>query len=360
MLDRLYLKVVFLVPLKQHQDDQFWRSFELWTFPRVSSEWENDYIVIFQSGWRDQGSKCLPDPKLPVLVLETGHLLLVIGEFGIILSGHPTPFCFLSVINNFQIVRNTSLWGGRKSRVNWLGGLSFKAVRASEFWMVGVPLTMGHTVENKWLWMAKYYPGHKNPYSREIHEADLQFDHVISCDIELRFDIDAIRGLCASRARVADRSRWRMISLDRTADQSHEYLTWNDFFGQGSRIMRNSAIRNIFRQEYPHHCYYYFSWKEKEGNKTKNRTKEEEIEKEGKALWVRRRENFERKSRTAGFEPATILLCNYDTNNWCWTTYTQDLPLPVWSASGPGTLSGEFRWIYDWFSSLFWYKMCLY
>ena len=34
---------------------------------------------------------------------------------------------------------------------------------------------------------------HFNPYhySREIHEVDLQFDHVISCDIELQFDIDA-------------------------------------------------------------------------------------------------------------------------------------------------------------------------
>ena len=32
----------------------------------------------------------------------------------------------------------------------------------------------------------------------------IQFDHVISCDIELRFDIDATRGICALRARVAD------------------------------------------------------------------------------------------------------------------------------------------------------------
>ena len=41
---------------------------------------------------------------------------------------------------------------------------------------------------------------------------------------------------CASRSRVADRSRCRMISHDRTADQSHEYLSCNDFFGQGSTI----------------------------------------------------------------------------------------------------------------------------
>ena len=44
----------------------------------------------------------------------------------------------------------------------------------------------------------------KNRYNREIHEVDLQFDHVISCDIELRFNIDATCGICASRARVAD------------------------------------------------------------------------------------------------------------------------------------------------------------
>ena len=52
-----------------------------------------------------------------------------------------------------------------------------------------------------------YYPGQKNCYIREIHEVDLEFNHVISCDIELRFDIDATRGICASRACVADRSR---------------------------------------------------------------------------------------------------------------------------------------------------------
>ena len=66
----------------------------------------------------------------------------------------------------------------------------------------------------------KYYPGQKNRYSREIHEVDLQVDHVISSDIERQFDIDATRVICASRARVAlaDRSRCRMISHDCTAD----------------------------------------------------------------------------------------------------------------------------------------------
>ena len=73
-----------------------------------------------------------------------------------------------------------------------------------------------------------------NRYSREIHEIDLQFNHVISCDIKRRFDIHATRGIPRVASRVADRSRCRMISPDRTADQSHEYLSCNDFFGQGS------------------------------------------------------------------------------------------------------------------------------
>ena len=41
----------------------------------------------------------------------------------------------------------------------------------------------------------------KNRYSREIHDVDLQFDHVILCDIELQFDIDATRTRVAVSAR---------------------------------------------------------------------------------------------------------------------------------------------------------------
>ena len=33
-----------------------------------------------------------------------------------------------------------------------------------------------------------FYPGQKNRFRREIHEVDRRSDHVISCDIELRFD----------------------------------------------------------------------------------------------------------------------------------------------------------------------------
>ena len=76
-------------------------------------------------------------------------------------------------------------------------------------------------------------PWPKNRCSRKIHAVDLLFDHVISCEIELLFDIDATRGTCASRARDADQSRCRMISHDCTADQSHEYLSCNDFFWPG-------------------------------------------------------------------------------------------------------------------------------
>ena len=57
------------------------------------------------------------------------------------------------------------------------------------------------------------------------------------------------------------------------------------FWGQQNPIYYQNYLlsRNVFR--------------EGERKKTKKRTKEEEIEKEGKALWVRRRENLERKSR---------------------------------------------------------------
>ena len=76
----------------------------------------------------------------------------------------------------------------------------------------------------------------KNRYRREIHEVD---PTVRSCEIvRYRASVRHWRDprLCASRARVADRSRCRMISHDRTADQSHEFLGWNDFFGQGSLL----------------------------------------------------------------------------------------------------------------------------
>ena len=56
------------------------------------------------------------------------------------------------------------------------------------------------------------------------------------CDIEVRFDIDATRGTARRELALPDRSRCRMISHDRTADQSHEYLCCNDFFGQGSTL----------------------------------------------------------------------------------------------------------------------------
>ena len=53
-----------------------------------------------------------------------------------------------------------------------------------------------------------YYPGQKNRYSREIHEADLQFNHVMSCDI------DATHGICAPRARVeVDVAWYHVIAL---------------------------------------------------------------------------------------------------------------------------------------------------
>ena len=77
-------------------------------------------------------------------------------------------------------------------------------------------------------------PWPKSRYSREILEADLQFDHVISCDIELRFDIDATRDLCASRALLqieVDVAWYRMIALWINLMNKSAVTI---FFGQGS------------------------------------------------------------------------------------------------------------------------------
>ena len=85
---------------------------------------------------------------------------------------------------------------------------------------------------------AKYYPGQKNRYSRDIHEIDRQCDHLISCDI----DFDLQRELATRRGRESRRcrseARYRTISHDRTVDQLHEFLGCNDFFGQGSIFLR--------------------------------------------------------------------------------------------------------------------------
>ena len=76
----------------------------------------------------------------------------------------------------------------------------------------------------------------KNRYSRDIHEIDLQCDHLISCDI----DFDLQRELATRRGRESRRcraeARYRTISHDRTVDQTHEFLGCNDFLGQGSSM----------------------------------------------------------------------------------------------------------------------------
>ena len=71
--------------------------------------------------------------------------------------------------------------------------------------------------------------------------------------------IDVTRGICAPRARLANRSQCCMISHDCTADQSHEYLSCNDFFGQGSKLKVDHW------------------WKTGSGNNTKEKKKREKL-----------------------------------------------------------------------------------
>ena len=81
-----------------------------------------------------------------------------------------------------------------------------------------------------------------------------QSDRVISCDIDLRFDIDATRGA----SRVADRSRCHLISHDRTADQSHEYLGCNDFLARvvPRCVAKEFVFVSLFeKQHMVHHVF---------------------------------------------------------------------------------------------------------
>ena len=74
----------------------------------------------------------------------------------------------------------------------WKSTTSIKTAkerRASPLRDPHVKIVMAKFLQQKAV-KSMYYPSQKNRYSREIHEVDLQFDHVISCDIELRFDIE--------------------------------------------------------------------------------------------------------------------------------------------------------------------------
>ena len=67
------------------------------------------------------------------------------------------------------------------------------------------------------LFCVSYYPGQKNRFGREIHEVDRRYDHVISCDIELRFDSDATRAVAGGRKLAlqieVDVASYHMIAL---------------------------------------------------------------------------------------------------------------------------------------------------
>ena len=86
-------------------------------------------------------------------------------------------------------------------------------------------------------WITSTTLAKKNRHSREIHEVDLQFDHVISCDIELRFDVDATCGIqvsahCEHALQIeVDVAWYQMIAL-RIDLMNISAVTI--FFGQGS------------------------------------------------------------------------------------------------------------------------------
>ena len=58
-----------------------------------------------------------------------------------------------------------------------------------------------------------YYPGQKNRYSRDIHEIDLQCDHVISCDIYFDPATRARDAQCRGSRRCRTEPQYHTIAL---------------------------------------------------------------------------------------------------------------------------------------------------
>ena len=86
------------------------------------------------------------------------------------------------------------------------------------------------------MYRLSHYPGQKNRYSRDIHEIDRQYDHEISCDIDLDLQLElATRRYRESRPCQTE-ARYRTISHDQTVDQPHEFLSCNDFL---ARVVQN-------------------------------------------------------------------------------------------------------------------------
>ena len=61
--------------------------------------------------------------------------------------------------------------------------------------------------------------------------------YLIDFDLQVQRELATISYRQSRRCRTE--ARYRTISYDRTVDQPHEFLGFNDFFGQGSSNKRN-------------------------------------------------------------------------------------------------------------------------
>ena len=69
----------------------------------------------------------------------------------------------------------------------------------------------------------------KYRYSQDIHEIDLQCDHVISCNIDFNLQRELTTCRYRGSCRCRTKARYHTISHDRTVDQPREFLGCNDF-----------------------------------------------------------------------------------------------------------------------------------
>ena len=72
----------------------------------------------------------------------------------------------------------------------------------------------------------------KNRYSRDFHEVELQFDHVIPHDIDFHWKSTQPAGSERGELALQIEVDIALISHDRSVFLPHEYLGCNDFFAR--------------------------------------------------------------------------------------------------------------------------------
>ena len=138
-----------------------WPGSKLWWYKWRNASWKREkqttskqvYTTLAWNGSRRSGKQELTEPKKKkhkgnksTSTTTTTTTTNKIDGFGMILSRHPTPFW---VVKGNQIVRQTSLQGGKEGRFNSFGALSSGSCQGQWVSYVLVTIEIGG---KKWRW----------------------------------------------------------------------------------------------------------------------------------------------------------------------------------------------------------------